>query len=147
MTPTLAGRWQTRFFLLGSVGLIITLAFGLFYRDLLTPLSLLGYVLMIGFLCDLVYNYLQTLRWDRDWPPLFFALGGLAEALLVWGLVKATFLWQLFGRSSPPGVDPGLTLAQFVVHYGTVWFVTFLIMLGPLKILFIKWRFRGGQWW
>jgi hypothetical protein len=147
VTPTLAGRWQTRFVLISTMGVIITLAFGFLYRNFLTPLILLGYVLMIGFICDIIYNYLQTLRWDRDWPPLFFVAGGLVEALLLWGLIKADFLWRLLGLEGIPGVDPNLTLARFAAHYGTVWLVTFVIMLGPLKIFCLKWRFRGGQWW
>lgn len=147
MTPTLAGRWQTRLVLLSTAGLTITLIFGYLYENFLTPLALLGYVFMIGFICDILYNYGQTLRWDRDWPPLFFAGAGLIEALLLWGLVKAEFIWRIVGLSSLPGVDPELTLAQFAAHYGTVWLVTFLMMLGPLKILSLKWRFRGGQLW
>ena len=147
MIPTLLGRWQTRLLLLGTVGLVITLAFGLLYRNITTPLALLGYVLLFGFGWDILYNYLQTLRWDRDWPPMFLAGGGLVEALFLWGLVKADFLWPALGLANLPGVYPGLHVSQFAAHYGTVWLATFLIMLGPLKIFFIKWRFRGGQFW
>jgi hypothetical protein len=148
VTPTLAGRWQTRLFLMSTAGLGITLIFGYLYENFLTPLVLLGYVLIIGFICDILYNYGQSLRWDRDWPPIFFVGAGLIEALLLWGLIKATFIWQLlFGLAGLPGVDPALRLGQFAAHYSTVWLTTFLIMLGPLKVVFLKWRYRGGQLW
>lgn len=145
MTPTLLGRWQTRLLLLGTVGLLITAAFAALYGDFVGPFALLGYVLLIGLGWDVLYDFLQTLRWERDWPPLFFFLGGLLEAIVLWRLVKATAVWQLLGWAGLPGVDPALTLGQFAAHYGTVWLVTFGLMLGPLKVVFIEWRFRGGQ--
>ncbi len=147
MTPTLAGRWQTRTVLLATLGLLITLGFGWLYGDFGTPLALLGYVWLVGLAWDGLYDSLQSLRWEGDWPPLFFALGGLAEGLLLWGLVRADSVWALVGLATLPGVNPGLTLAQFAAHYGTVWLVTFLVMLGPLRVVSLAWRFRGGAWW
>lgn len=147
MTPTLAGRWQTRTFLLTYFGLPLTLVFGFLYNNFSTTLILLECVWLLGLLWDVLYHFLQRRRWDRDWPPLFFALGGVAEGVLLWSLIKATFLWQAVGLLAFPGVDPELTLAQFCAHYTTVWLVTFFMMLGPLKVLFLKWRFRGGQFW
>ena len=138
MTPTLAGRWQTRLLLLSIVGALITLIFGYFFSNFATPFALLGYVLLLGFLWDILYNGLQTLRWDRDWPPLFFVAGGIAEGLFLWGLIQLIPL---------PGVDPDLSLGKFTAHYCTVFIFTLSIMLGPLKIVFLKWRFRGGQLW
>ena len=145
MTPTLLGRWQTRLFLLGTVGALITLIFAFVFKDFVTPFALLEYILWFGFLWDILYNFLQSLRWDRDWPPLFFVGGGLMEALLVWGLVKANFLWAMLGLVGLPGVNPGLTFAQFAAHYGTVFTVTLLLMLSLMKVVFFKWRFRGGE--
>lgn len=49
MTPTLYGRWQTRFLLLSTVGLATSILFGLAFADMRTPLALLGYVLVLGF--------------------------------------------------------------------------------------------------
>ena len=138
MIPTLWGRWQTRLLLLGTIGVLITLAFCVLFGNFVTPFALLGYVLLFGFLWDAFYNYLQTLRWDRDWPPLFFVAGGIVEGLFLWGLMHLIPL---------PGVDPELSFGKFGSHYGTVFIVTLLMMLGPLKIVFLKWRFRGGQLW
>lgn len=145
MTPTLLGRWQTRLFLLGTVGALITLIFGFLFNNFVTPFALLGYILLFGFIWDILYNFLQSLRWDRDWPPLFFVGGGLLEALLVWGLVKADFLWVMLGLAGLPGVNPGLAFAQFAAHYCTVFIVTLLLMLSLMKVVFLKWRFRGGE--
>jgi hypothetical protein len=145
MTPTLLGRWQTRLLLLGTVGLLITAGFALLYRDGVTPFVLLGYVILIGFGWDVLYDFLQTLHWDRDWPPIFFLGGAVIEAVVLWGLIRATFLWHMLGWITLPGVNPALTLGQFVAHYTTVWLVTFLLMLGPIRIAFLDWRFRGGQ--
>jgi hypothetical protein len=136
LTPTLLGRWQTRLFLLATVGALITFIFGYLFNDFITPFALLGYVLLFGFLWDILYNALQTLRWDRDWPPLFFVIGGLIEGL---------FLWRLTLFIPFPGVDPHLTFGRFAAHYGTVFIITLAVMLGPLKVLCLKWRFRGGR--
>jgi len=145
MIPTLLGRWQTRLFLLNTVGVLITLIFGFLFKDFWTPFVLLEYILWFGFIWDILYNLLQSLRWDRDWPPLFFVGGGVLEALLVWGLVKANFLWAMLGLPGLPGVNPELTFAQFAAHYSTVFIFTLLLMLSLMKVIFVKWRFRGGE--
>ena len=96
----------------------------------------LGYVLLLGFLWDIVYNGLQILRWDRDWPPLFFVIGGLFEGL---------FLWDLTYFIALPGVDPQLTFSRFAAHYGTVFILILAFMLAPLKVIFLNSGFRGGR--
>ena len=143
MTPTLLGRWQTRLLLLGTVGLIVTLIFGRIFGDMLTPLALLVYMLALGFGWDVLYQYLQSWRWDRDWPPAFQLAAGICEGLLVWGLIQAGR--SIFGGL--PGVAASLTVTRFGAHYGTVWLVMFLGTQGPLRIIFPRWRYRGGQWW
>jgi hypothetical protein len=143
MTPTLRGRWQTRVLLLGTVGLVVSFIVGLALGDLLTPLALLGYVLLLGFGWDILYHYLQSWRWDRDWPPAFQLAGAMGEGLLIWGLVQISRVVA----ANLPGVAETLTTPQFVVHYGTVWFMMFLGTQGPLRVLFPRWRYRGGEWW
>ena len=143
MTLTLLGRWQTRLLLLGTVGLIVTVIFGRIFGDMLTPLALLGYMLALGFGWDMLYQYLQSWRWDRDWPPAFQLAAGICEGLFVWGLIQAGR--SIFGGL--PGVAASLTALWFGAHYGTVWLVMFLGTQGPLRIIFPRWRYRGGQWW
>lgn len=147
MTPTLWGRWQTRFLLLGTVGGLVTLIFGYIFANFVTPLLLLGYVLGVGFGWDILYNYLQMFRWDRDWPPPFQLAAGIGEGVFLWLLVKATFFWQILGWNSLPGLNPAqITVGMFVAHYATVWLTTFLASQGPLRVIFPRWRFRGGEW-
>ena len=146
MTPTLQGRWQTRFYLLSTLGVLISLLFGALYEDYQTPLVLLVYVFLIGSLWDILYNYLQTLRWDRDWPPIFFVFNIIIEGLLLWLIIKFSGLWEVFDRQSPFGVGQGLTFGKFFFHYSTVSIITVLFMLGPMKIVLLRWRFNGGEW-
>ena len=139
MTPTLWGRWQTRIWLLGIIGSFVTLLFAYFYNSL-TPFLILAYVLIVGLILDLVYNFLQKFRWDRDWPPTFQLGAGIVEGGLVWGLIQ---FWP--DLIAIPG-QSGLTFGQFFAHYTTVWVITFLASQSLLRILYPRWRYRGGQW-
>ena len=138
MTPTLMGRWQTRLLLLASAGVLISILFGLLYADLWTPLTLLGWVLVLGLAWDVLYEYLQGWRWDGDWPPLFALAAGAFEGLVIWALI---------GVPGLPGVDPGLPAGQFAAHYGMVLLVTWVLAHGPIKVLFPRWRYLGGRIW
>ena len=146
MTPTLLGRWQTRFLLLITIGFVVTLYFGWHFSDYITPLALLAYVIIIGFGWDILYNFLQRYRWDHDWPPAFQLFAGIWEGVFLWFLLRAIVSWKLFGASSLPGIAPDLTLGMFLAHYGTVWFLTFLASQSLLRIIFPRWRFYGGEW-
>ncbi|MBP7998294.1 MAG: hypothetical protein KA314_03290 [Chloroflexi bacterium] len=141
MTPTLRGRWETRFFLLTVLGLPLTAFFAWLYHDL-TPFILLGYVLFFGLAWDGIYYGLQSRRWNRDWPPLFALMGGFWEGIFLWGIIRLA----VAQRGYLPGVSPLLTGGQFVAHYGTVFFITFAASYSLLPLLFPRWRFRGGQW-
>ncbi|MCI0579055.1 MAG: hypothetical protein L0332_03875 [Chloroflexi bacterium] len=137
MTPTLFGRWQTRVFLLGTVGLFITFfisllawIIGQFFWDFFKPPFLLFLVIVFGFLWDVLYNFAQKFRWDRDWPPAFQFIAGFLEMFPV--LVVALFL--------------DVPVWLFLLHYWSVWLATFIMSQGPMRILFPRWRYRGGQW-
>ncbi|MEO8893587.1 MAG: hypothetical protein ABI417_19040 [Coleofasciculaceae cyanobacterium] len=138
MTPTLFGRWQTRLFLLFSVGSLITLPF---YLGIIEPdfgigyFLVLGYIALFGCVWDLVYNYLQKFRWDRDWPGALQLLAGIWEAIFL--LVCVNF----FGL---PGL-PKLDLFWFTWHYSLVWLSVYIASQTIMRILFPLWRFRGGQ--
>jgi hypothetical protein len=141
MTPILNGRWQTRFFLSGVLGVPVTAVFALLYGSL-TPFALLLYVLLLGMGWDVLYDALQRRRWDRDWPPLFAWLAGLGEGAVLWLLIR---LFEGVGGALP-GVGAGLTFGRFVAHYLVVFMVTWVAAHSLMLVLFPRWRFRGGQW-
>lgn len=132
MTPTLAGRWQTRIALMTTTGGLISLIFGSLYANFRAPFILLGLALLLGLIWDVIYHSLQNFRWDGDWPPLFYFLGCTLEGVVLWLLSSQILRLDM-------------TLAQFTAHYAAIWLTTFAIMFGPLKILFPRWRFRGGE--
>lgn len=148
MTPTLFGRWQTRLLLLSTLGLSITLLYGYFVTspDYITPLFLLGYVIIIGFLWDCLYIYLQGFRWDNDWPAIFQVASGIIEGVFLWWLIQSESLWQQLGLIHLPGISPDLDFATFAAHYGSVWLVVFIATQGPLRVIFLRWRYHGGEW-
>ncbi len=143
MTPTLFGRIQTRIFLVAVVGSLWTL--------LITPVlpgggddgvpyamtfSILLVVGVAGIVWEFVYHALQQFRWEKDWPTLLSLVTGINEGLLAWLIVAAGFA---------PGIDDGVPLAAFLVHFITTWLVIFLYANGPMRVPFLRWRYRGGR--
>jgi hypothetical protein len=141
MTPTLIGRWQTRLLLLTLVGLPITLPFTV---GILGPgespifFLILLYVMLVGLLWDVVYDFLQQFRWDRDWPGAFQLLAGIGEAV---------FLGALFKSIPLPGlISEDISLKWFALHYICVWLGVYIASQSLMRIVFPRWRFRGGKW-
>jgi hypothetical protein len=135
--PTLLGRWETRLLLFATAGALVTAIFGLIFGDFKTTYLVLGYVLLFGFAWDVIYQLLVGFRWDQDWPTFFQVLAGIWEGAFVWLLLKMVHL---------PGLNPGPTLPQFLLHYSFVWLSIFVISQGPIRIFFVGWRYRGGEW-
>ena len=136
MTPTISGRWQTRVATLGTVGAIVTSLFAAGYWDE-TFFLVLGYVAAFGIAWDVPYILLQRLRWDRDWPTSFQVANGVIEGILVYALIDATGL---------PGIKEGsVGVGLFVAHYGFTWLSTFILVQGPMRAVFPRWRFQGGR--
>lgn len=142
MTPTLIGRFQTRTFLIVVIGslwtLIITPALpvdaplGDKYQATFTVLLV---VLVVGYLWDCVYYGLQQFRWEKDWPTMFGLLTGINEGLVTYLIVQSGNL---------PG-HPMVTLPAFIIQFGTVWVLTWAFAIGPMRVPFLRWRFRGGR--
>jgi hypothetical protein len=136
MTPTYLGRIQTRILLLATVGAFVTLFYAILAAiifkplDFLKPFVLLILVIVFGIGWDILYNFAQKLRWDRDWPPAFSFIAAFIEMLPVMLIALLLNVHPVF----------------FLFHYWTVWWVTFIVALGPMRIIFPRWRFRGGQW-
>ena len=141
MTPTLIGRWQTRLLLLATVGVLITLPFAL---GIIGPgesslfFYVLGYVTLFGLFWDFIYNLLQKLRWDRDWPGAFQLIAGIWEGVVIFCAVEIAGL---------PGIDRlAWRWEWFVIHYSCVWLGVYLVSQSLMRIIFPRWRFRGGKW-
>ena len=139
MTPTLKGRWQTRILLLVTIGTLVTYCtIYLLQIDTQVPWSILGYVLLFGCIWDVFYNYLQTFRWDRDWPPAFQLAAGFIEAIVLWLVLNQLIL---------PGIPQTPSITIFTIHYSVVWLSTFIASQGPIRIIFPRWRYHGGKWY
>ena len=147
MTPTLYGRWQTRFLLITLLGGPITAIFALWFQSGWVPFILLGYVLLFGFGWDFVYNYVQTWRWNRDWPPLFSLYAGLWEGCVLFVLTQLPALTLAPPRVSLLiGIPFGGNIGVFWLHYGLVFGASFFCSLGLIHVVMPHWRYQGGQW-
>ncbi len=145
MVPTLFGRIQTRLFLLATVGLAVTLLItpvlpgtsgaplGDRYTTTLIVLAAVG---VVGIGWELVYHLLMQFRWEKDWPSLFGLLNLINEGVLLFVLVKAGLL---------PGLPAEPSAAAFWTHFTVVWLAVWLVSNGPMRVPFVRWRFRGGR--
>jgi hypothetical protein len=144
VTPTLAGRWQTRTFLLAVVGVPVCYLYGRAWGDIQTALTMLAYVLVLGLVWDVVYQVIQSYRWDHDWPAYIQIGACVWEAGLLWLVLGADAAWGAAGLDGAPGVA-SIDFERFALHFGTVWLLMFATAQGPVKLLFPKWRFSGGR--
>jgi hypothetical protein len=142
--PTLAGRIQTRIFVLALIGSLTTLlvtpvlpgtsgSLGDTYQ---TTFSVLIAVTVLGIGWEFVYHGLMQFRWEKDWPMMFGLVTAINEGALVWVLIKA---------SAIPGVDSELKFSTFIVDFAVVWLAAFLFVNGPMRVPFIRWRHNGGR--
>jgi hypothetical protein len=148
MTPTLAGRLQTRLFLILVVGVPWNLlvspvlpvpagtTLATVYR---LTLSALAIVTVLGFVWDAVYYGLQQFRWDKDWPSILGLLTVVNEGVTTWiGLHVVRVLGGSYGPSNP-------MFGTFVLDLTTTWLLIWVATQGPMRILFLRWRFRGAR--
>jgi len=150
MIPTLSGRYQTRIFLVVVIGVIWTAIItpflpadrsGRSFTDVaghLYPATflVLAIVLVVSLLLwEWLYYILQTCRWEKDWPAIFFMVELVPEAIVAYIIFRAIGL----------DTDGVVTTSTFVVHIVTTWIVMWLFVLGPIKIFMPRWRFNGGR--
>ena len=133
MTPSLFGRWQSRLFLMGTFGVFVTAIFAYFLQSTVPFIILVG-VFVVGLAWDIVYNEWQKTRWDHDWPPVLQLASGILEGLLIFGFI---YLFNL--------VNPLPPIHIFWLHYTAVWITTFIASQSIMRLIFPRWRFRGGQ--
>jgi hypothetical protein len=143
MVPTLMGRIQTRIFLLAVVGSLVTLVItpvlpldGSLGARYGTTFALLATVAVVGIGWELLYHLLMQFRWEKDWPVSFALLTVINEAILVYLLAKAGVI---------PGVHGAPPLAAFLIDIILVWLAVWIVAIGPMRVPFIRWRFRGGR--
>src|SRR3954468_4267072 len=142
MLPTLSGRIQTR--------ILVTLVVGGLWTLIITPVlpihgalsdaydvtfRLLVAVVVLGIGWELIYHGIQQFRWEKDWPTFFGLITCVNEGLLLWFVADAGWI---------PGVD-SVPAAAFAIDFGTVWLVVWLWVNGPMRVPYIRWRFRGGS--
>ncbi|WP_293134357.1 hypothetical protein [Microcoleus sp. bin38.metabat.b11b12b14.051] len=141
MTPVLFGRWQTRIFLLATVGVLVSLPFFLGYlgtKESPIYFWVLFYVGFFGLGWDVLYNFLQKFMWDGDWPGVFQFFAGIVEAVFLGFIIK------IFGL---PYIDKEVfDIPTFIQHYSLVWVSVYVSSWVMMRLLFPRWRFRGGQW-
>ncbi|WP_371778843.1 hypothetical protein [Streptosporangium subroseum] len=143
MVPTLLGRIQTRLFLLATVGVIITLLVVPVLPGASGPLGgryaggflVLVAVGVLGIVWELIYHFLMQFRWEKDWPTLFGLLTLVPEGLVLYFLLRS---------SAVDFIDP-VPPAAFWTHFTLVWVCMWLVANGPMRVPFIRWRFRGGR--
>jgi hypothetical protein len=143
VVPTLNGRIQTRFFLLAVVGGVITLIIVPFlpgsaplgdkYRD---GFLVLASVAVVGIAWELLYHFLMQWRWEKDWPTLFGLVEGVPEGVLIWFLLR---------EGAVPGIVGKVGTEAFLIQFILVWLGVWVAANGPMRVPFIRWRFRGGR--
>lgn len=139
MLLTLSGRIMTRIFVTLVIGGLVTLVITPVlpndpsYADTFTVLVA---VTLIGVIWELIYHGLQQFRWEKDWPTLFGYITMVNEGALIWLLIKL---------GAMPGVPEELPFSTFLIHFFIVWNVVWLWVNGPMRVPFIRWRFRGGS--
>lgn len=140
MIPTLAGRIQTRLFLLATVGLAWTIIvvpvlprfgapIGTVYGVAVLALVVVA-VLGVGWEC--LYHFLMQYRWEKDWPILYALVEGIPEGIVAYVVVNGLV------RDMPHPVT-------FFLHFLSTWFLVWLTAIGPMRVVFLRWRYRGGR--
>lgn len=152
MTPTLFGRIQTRIIMLATIGVIWTAIIGPFlprpsvageaiglgdmYKALFTAVFV---VAVVGVVWELIYHGLQQFRWEKDWPTIYGLVVGINEGIVAYLILNAGLPWD----QRPPGQS--FPLAAFVIMFTTLWVIIWAFTNGPMQILSLRWRFRGGR--
>ena len=93
-------------------------------------------VAVVGVLWELLYHLLMQWRWEKDWPTMFGLVEGVPEGALIWGLLSAGAI---------PGIVGSVSGVDFLVQFILVWLGVWVVANGPMRVPFIRWRFRGGR--
>jgi len=129
--------------LLAVVGGVVTLIIGpllpisaplsVVYRD---TFVILATVAVLGIGWEFLYHFVMQWRWEKDWPTLFGLITAVPEGVLVWLLLRADLI---------PGIKGTVPGSAYVIDFAVVWLAVWLVANGPMRVPFIRWRFRGGR--
>lgn len=141
MTPTLIGRWQSRIFLLATIGVLVSLPFALidgiknFHA---VYFWVLLYVGIFGVAWDILYTYLQKFLWDHDWP---------GAIQLITAIFEAIFLALMIHYVGLPHIPRNnFNWVNYAIHYSVVWIFVYAASWIVMRLLFPRARYRGGAW-
>lgn len=140
MIPTLAGRIQTRLFLLATVGLAWTIVVVPFLPKRGAPIGdvyaatilALFVVALFGVGWEALYHAIQQYRWEKDWPILYALVEGVPEGIVAYVVVNGIV------ADMPHPVT-------FFLHFFSTWILVWLTAIGPMRVVFLRWRYRGGR--
>lgn len=143
MVPTLTGRIQTRIFLLAIVGSLVTAIItpilpldGPLSGRYRTTFAILAAVAVVGVVWEFVYHLLMQFRWEKDWPNLFSLVLIVPEGAVIYALAAGGLI---------PGVHGAPPVGAFLIDFILVWLAVWFTVIGPMRVPFIRWRFRGGR--
>ncbi|MFK8025445.1 MAG: hypothetical protein AB8G26_15915 [Ilumatobacter sp.] len=152
MTPTLFGRIQTRIIMMATLGVIWTaiigpvlprpsvggeaISLGSMYKALYLAVLV---VTVLGVLWELVYHWLQQYRWEKDWPTIYGLIVAVNEGIVAYLVLNAGLFWD----ERPPGQS--FPLPAFAIMFVTLWLIIWAFTNGPMQIVSLRWRFRGGR--
>lgn len=139
MTPTFIGRIQTRLLLLATVGVAWTIlsspflptgdaSLGEVYTATFRSLAIVA--LMGAMIWEPLYHGLQQLRWEKDWPTGIGLVTGLTEGVITYLVLASTM---------------SVSGAAFFIHFLTTWVLVWASVHGPLRVVLLRWRYRGGR--
>lgn len=150
MIPTLKGRIQTRLLLFCLVGIPVTILFGLWQSGpapagpvIWLFLLFLVTINLLGLILDPVYMFIQSFRWDRDWPFAYQLFFSILEFVVILVLARQGAIPWLGAMAATGAPVVGIGLAT--LHFLCVLVPTYLALLGPLSVFLIRWRFKGGE--
>jgi hypothetical protein len=98
-------------------------------------------IAVLGCLWDIVYNQLQTVRWDHDWPATLQVGAGIWEAFFFYVPFR-----YLISNILKIGWLIGIPFDKFLLHYACIWLAVFTASQTLMRIIFPRWRFHGGEW-
>ena len=96
-------------------------------------------VVVVGVVWELIYHALQQIRWEKDWPTMFGLIVAVPEGIVAYLVLDAGLPWD---QRAPDGNFP---LPAFVIMFITLWLIIWAFTNGPMQILSLRWRYRGGR--